>query len=316
VKALEVADGAQGSPPTADRAVARTSVPEPLVSFQSRHRALELVASGNLLGAWAIAQPLHNDETERAWTEVIDWVRCFASSLPIPQKCDIPVLMHRRMAARAALRVELALRAGDIPRAVHGTVAFFEAALWDHVLDRFELTHTKRCGLPVLRRKPDSPAPSGNKLLRNDEPDEREKRNCPFKRLNHDTYLFFEDGAGRFARHYVRSKRLKCLTDAIAKIRDLRNDVAHNEPTPDLMRDAQDRMQEAGLWSKSKPPGFLSQPLVQGPLSELGVEDPGSLRETLIKHVRERLLAFSNASPRVPLGPSSHVAASTGKARP
>jgi len=36
------------------------------------------------------------------------------------------------MAVRAALRVELALRAGDIPRAVHGTVAFFEAALWSN----------------------------------------------------------------------------------------------------------------------------------------------------------------------------------------
>jgi hypothetical protein len=62
---------------------------------------------------------------------VIKWLAHFAASLPLPTACDLAVLSHERMAVRAALRVELALRAGDIPRAVHGTVAFLEAALWD-----------------------------------------------------------------------------------------------------------------------------------------------------------------------------------------
>jgi hypothetical protein len=263
-------------------------VPEPLVSFQSRRRALELIARGNLLGAWAIAEPLHGDETEHAWTRVIEWLACFASSLPIPESCDIPVLTHRRMAVRAALRVELALRAGDIPRAVHGTVAFFEAALWDHLLDRFERTNKKCRGRDALRLKDGVSGPSGRQLLRNDEPDEKEKRNCPFERLDDGTYLFFEDGAGRFSRDYVQSEKLKRLTDAITKIRELRNDVAHNEPTPALMKDARKRMQDASLWSTQNT--FLSQSLIQDVLKELGEPDPAELCDNLIAEVRSRLL--------------------------
>jgi hypothetical protein len=138
VHSLEIADGARANPPGADRAVARSSMPEPLASYQARRRALEFVEKGNLLGAWAVSQPLHDDEVEHEWTQVMEWLACFASSLPIPAPCDIPVLTHQRMAVRVALRVELALRAGDIPRAAHGTVAFFEAALWDHLGERVE----------------------------------------------------------------------------------------------------------------------------------------------------------------------------------
>lgn len=116
VEAFEVADGTKSNPPAVDRAVARTAVPEPLASFQARRRALELVERGNLLGAWAVAEPLHADAIERRWTQVVEWLARFASSLPIPEGCDIPVLSHRRMSVRAALRVELALRAGDIPQ--------------------------------------------------------------------------------------------------------------------------------------------------------------------------------------------------------
>ncbi|HLH72746.1 MAG TPA: hypothetical protein VKX96_05635 [Chloroflexota bacterium] len=67
------------------------------------------------------------------------WLADFAASLPIPDECDIDLLKHPRMAVRAALRVELALLAGDIPRAVHGTVAFFEAAFWDW-LKKYDFT--------------------------------------------------------------------------------------------------------------------------------------------------------------------------------
>src|SRR5262249_11356815 len=104
--------------------------------FQARHRSLELIANGNLLGAWAVARPLQNDAVKPGWTHVVEWLNDFASSMPIHETCDIRALKHERMAVRAALRVELALRARDIPRAVHGTVAFFEAALWDHLKER------------------------------------------------------------------------------------------------------------------------------------------------------------------------------------
>ncbi|HWP01834.1 MAG TPA: hypothetical protein VNL96_00110 [Gemmatimonadaceae bacterium] len=288
VEILEIADGSTAVPPTVDRAVRRGTVPDPLVSFRARRRALELVTKGNLLGAWAVVEPLHAFEAERRWTQVIEWLARFASSLPMPDRCEIPVLTHKRMAVRAALRVELALRAGDIPRAVHGTVAFFEAAVWDHLLDRFDRTNPAQRGSVVLRLKLGAPEPVGPKLLRNDEPDEKNKRNCPFERLSDGTYLFYEDGAGRFARYYVQSESLKKLADAVVGIRYLRNDVAHNEPTPGLMEEARCRMQEAGLWSPND--SFLAQPAVRNVLNELGIQYPVGLCDELIETVRQRLV--------------------------
>jgi hypothetical protein len=132
--------------------------------------------------------------------------------------------------------------------------------------------------------------PEGKKLLRNDATDEEDKRNCPFERLDDGTYLFFEDGAGRFAQRYVESKPLKKLVDAIGKVKHLRNDVAHNEPTPELMKSAREKMQDAKLWSEDDPPQFLKQPLVQDVLKKLGVEEPDLLCERLLETVRARLL--------------------------
>lgn len=133
VKSLEVQDGARQTPPREDRAVPRRQTPEPVASYQARRHALELISSGNLLGAWGAVQHLNRDAIERRWTRVVEWLACFAASQPMSNDCDIPILTHHRMAVRAAIRVELALRSGDIPRAVHGTVAFFESALWDHL---------------------------------------------------------------------------------------------------------------------------------------------------------------------------------------
>jgi len=296
VDALEVADGAQASPPTADRAVARTSVPEPLVSFQSRRRALELIARGNLLGAWAIAEPLHGDETEHAWTRVIEWLACFASSLPIPKGSDVPVLMHKRMAVRAALRVELALRAGDIPRAVHGTVAFFEAAVWDHLGEKTSRHPNKRqfkFHVPPAEDLVRERDPA--KLAALSKAKQRKDRDRPFifkETADGSDWYWIDDNeicAIQIAKHYLELDSLTKLGQALAgDIRELRNDVAHNEPTPALMEAARHRMQRATLWSSSN--GFMSQPLVQAVLRELGEQQPEVLCTKLIAEVRSRLL--------------------------
>ena len=132
VELLEVSDGTLAGPPTRDQAIARRSVPEPPESFRARRHALDLIERGNLLGAWGSVRHLDGDELEHRWTQTIEWLSCFAASLPIPSNCDIPVLAHKRMAVRAAIRVEFGLKSGDIPRAVHGTVAFFESALWEN----------------------------------------------------------------------------------------------------------------------------------------------------------------------------------------
>ncbi|GIV04238.1 MAG: hypothetical protein KatS3mg015_3068 [Fimbriimonadales bacterium] len=285
VKVLEVPDAAIAN--QIDRAVEEKF--HPAAGIRARWQALSLIQKGNLLAAWGAVSHLENQPGQE-WTKVVRWLADFAASLPLAKECDIEVLKHPKMAVRAALRVELALRAGDVPRAVHGTVAFFESALWDHLLEHFERTGNKQRGLDKLRLKEGAPAPLGEKLLRNNVTDEGEKRKCPFEHLDDGTYLFFEDGAGRFAKYYVNSKPLKKLVDPIGNVKHLRNDVAHNEPTPELMQHAHDEMQGAKLWSEDDPPQFLKQPLVQGVLEELGVEEPNLLCEKLLETVRARLL--------------------------
>ncbi|MCC7157635.1 MAG: hypothetical protein IT161_23855, partial [Bryobacterales bacterium] len=71
-------------------------------------------------------------------------------------------------------------------------------------------------------------------------------------------------------------------------IRELRNDVAHNEPTWELMKDARRRMTKASLWSEGGT--FLTQPLVQDVLRELDERNPADLCADLISAVRSRLL--------------------------
>ena len=295
VDVIEIADGTKANPPAADRAVPRTPVSEPLISFQARRRVLELVKRGNLLGAWGVAEPLHSDQAERVWTQVVEWLYCFAASLPMPASCDIPVLTHGRMAIRAALRVELALRAGDIPRAIHGTVAFFEAALWDHLGERA----TRHADANTRRKFSLDPVPAEN-LVRKHEPCESKKpgeedRKRPF--IFRDTadgtdWYWIDDSevcAIQLAKHYLKLDGLTKLGQAVSRdVRELRNDVAHNEPTPDLMNDARCRMQTATLWSKTDT--FLSQPIVQAVLKELGEQAPEKLLTTLLAEVRRRLV--------------------------
>jgi hypothetical protein len=98
--------------------------------------------------------------------------------------------------------------------------------------------------------------------------DEDKKKPFIFKETDeHGDWYWIDDNevcAVMLAKHYLGSETLTSLGQAVNKTRDLRNDVAHNEPTPSLMADARQRMQEAGLWSSSDT--FLSQPLVQAVL--------------------------------------------------
>ena len=73
-----------------------------------------------------------------------------------------------------------------------------------------------------------------------------------------------------------------------SNIRELRNDVAHDEPTPELMNEARTRIQTAALWSNNDT--FLSQPLVQSVLKDLGEQTPERLLENLLTEVRRRLV--------------------------
>jgi hypothetical protein len=282
---MEIADGAKARPPTKDRAVSRHRTPEPAASYQARRQALELITNGNLLGAWGSVQHLASDDTERRWTRVIEWLAHFAASTPMPDDCDIRVLKPPTpMAVRAAIRVELALRAQDIPRAVHGTVAFFESALWDHLGP-----HLSPHPEPKRRLFRADPLPGAN-LIR----EGSEDRGKPFETVEEPDggrwYRVFDDDVCgiRLAKHYLKQEPLERLGQAVSRVRELRNDVAHNEPTPGVMAEARSRMAEASLWSAEG--RFLSMPLVQRVLCDLGESNPDRLCTELISTVRSRLL--------------------------
>jgi hypothetical protein len=209
--------------------------------------------------------------------------------MPVPETCEIAVLTHPRMAVRAALRAELALRAGDIPRAVHGTVAFFESALWDHLGP-----HLTRNNDPKKHRLFSvDPAPTEQLVRRGDGSSDDRRR--PFEVAEEmdgaRRYKVFDDDvcAIKLAKYYLKQGCILKLGQAVSGVRELRNDVAHNEPTPETMNGARDKMVEAQLWS-DKGPQFLVQPLVQCVLRELGEQNPDLLCSDLISSVRARLL--------------------------
>ncbi len=300
---IEVDDGARTGGGQPDKAVSRRRI-DPIEPVRLRKQALSLIERGNLLGA--LGAVAHLDKQTHPWTQTIHWLAQFASSLPfdppLPAGSGLEVLGHSRMAVRAALRVELALRAGDVPRAVHGTVAFFEATLWDKLLERFE-----RSSDPKRRRffkVKNGKAPTCDKLLkRGDGSDEDRKR--PFELKDTidgiDWYWIYDDGGGpaaRIAKYFLHSDALTTFDHALGTgIRELRNDIAHTEPTPELMNDARERMSKKELWSNTAPAAFLSQPLVQAVLKDLGETNPENLLANLLEEVRRHLVAAAVGDP-------------------
>jgi hypothetical protein len=296
VTSLEVPDGAFAAED--DHAVEEQF--HQAAGYRARWHALSLIEKGSLLGAWGAVSHLEGVPGQE-WTQVIKWLAHFASSLPLTTGCDLAVLSHPRMAVRAALRVELALRTGDIPKAVHGTVAFFESALWDGLYERLE-----RSSEPKKHRYfkvVNGNAPAGDKLLRAEGAKDNPTRPFQLKETVDGIawYWVYDNDGGpgaRIAEHFLARTALTAFAKVLAKTNDcdenfysLRNDVAHNEPTPELMNEARTRMQNAGLWSNTDT--FLSQPLAQNILKELGEPCPERLCNDLVSTVRERLLAIS-----------------------
>lgn len=256
------------------------AVPEPFhpaAAIRARWHALDLIQKGNLLAAWGAVSHLENQPGQK-WTQVVRWLADFAASLPIAEECDIEVLKHPKIAVRAALRVELALRAGDIPRAVHGTVAFFEAALWDWLRQRDFVKEDGVTGGNLNEGFTFSVDPSGKRF-----------RKKGTKWYINDFWNGQQEWVNTLGKPGLTSY-FNALTD---DIRDLRNDVAHNEPTQQRMQSATSSMKGAKLWSNDNPPSFLSQPLVQEVLRELEGPQPATLCAKLIEDVRTRLLSIS-----------------------
>ncbi len=248
----------------------------PAALYRARWQALSLIQKGNLLGAWGAVEHLQGIPGQE-WIKVVEWLARFASSLYIPpEECDIPSLKHKSMAVRAALRVEFALRAKDIPRAVHGTVAFFESALRDWLHQRDFAQEDGAKGNLEDGFTFDQP-PTNRRF--------RKRRTDKVWKIDD-----FKEGTEEWL-EVLNKPRLQALESALSgNIRYLRNDVAHNEPTPQRMESARAEMQGSELWSKDDPSKFLSQPLVQNVLEELGIDKPDSLCDKLLETVRTRLL--------------------------
>lgn len=269
------------SPPGAarpERAVRLGEQVPPDEQYRRRRQALELVQRGDFLGAYGLAQTVVGSSFE--WVRVMSWLAKFISAQPLPDDCDIDVLHDRREAVKTAIRVELALLAGDIPRAVHGTVAFFESAWWD--------------------------ALAGNGV------EEIETVNDKGKKVKK---FHIPGSTGQFAQPrwigFTVDQRLESLTllpnprpkltvygQQVVKddVRSLRNDVAHGEPTVELMENARRTMVKAGLWLAEEATadgvaGFLTQSIVQNVLHELDVSDPEELCVNLMAEVRKRVVA-------------------------
>lgn len=215
---------------------------------------------------------------------------------------SLPYLTHEKKAVRAALRVELALRSGDVPRAAQGTVAFLEAAISDHMV-AWGVPH------PEDRRRFRFLKPPPAELIRivdeqkiaelgsNRQREENRKRPLVFVEPDGQSgnWYFVDDSeicAIKLCNHLLKATALAELAQKISKnkLRRLRNDAAHEEPTPEMMDKARQEMVEARLWSPGDPPSFLSQALVQDVLRELGVEAPELLWQHLYTEVRARLL--------------------------
>ncbi len=295
VTALEVPDGNRGQ--QEERAIEESF--HPASGYRARGHALSLIEKGNLLGAWGAVSHLEN-EPGQEWTQITQWLAKWASSLPLPSACDIALLKYDgkgRRAVRSALQVELALRAGNIPAAVHGTVAFFESALVDHLDQR----RTAVMSGSTLRGYRFDPIPDAALVGANGD-----DRSCPFNPINwggerlYKTREYEHWNARTLAQSYLVQTRLSELESAIRdhSLRHLRNDVAHNVPTEAEMDKATQKMRTAKLWSGHNPPQFLCQDLVKNVLAELGiavagVTNPAKLCEKLIGDVEQRILVPS-----------------------
>lgn len=277
---LEIPDATKTGTSTHDQAIEREPGYDPIESYRARHRALELIENGNLLGAWGAVQHLHN-HTASEWTNVVEWLACFASSLPIINKEEkvLSSLTHNEMAVRTALRVELALRAGDIPRAVHGTIAFFEAAFWDWLRKRDLQQEAGYSGGSI----------SDGFTFQQNHPTKEQKTR--FVQRRGKWYIETRKFGIDAWLPKLKKQALSDLWDALTyEIRNLRNDVAHNEPTQALMGQAAAKMSAAKLWSSTAPQSFLSQTLVKDVLSELGFDKPEYLLSGLLEEIRCKLL--------------------------
>ena len=295
---VEVPEPSKGSE-AVDLASERRARTDPSQVVAAKRHALALVEQGSFIAAWGAVAHLHDEPACRPWTRVIRWLYQWASSLPFDdseEECDLSFPSREQRAANAAMRGELALRCADVPRAVQGSVSFFEAAVWDHLYARHieeqaERTKDDRAQFRV------TPDPEEKQAIAAVPATDSQGRKLY-------TINNFSDKSRSIARDYLRrhgpaeTTALLKLESKIPDAQHLRNLVAHGEPRTDRIAQAQQKMEKLQLWSTSAPPRFLSQPLIRDVLAELKVDAPEALCDRLIAEVRRRLRGISSGGAR------------------
>ncbi|MBK7534744.1 MAG: hypothetical protein IPI49_05065 [Myxococcales bacterium] len=282
---LDIPDASKSSNDGLDRAQVRPSRRDPSAVVAAKRHALDLVEKGNFIAAWGAVAHLANDEDCRPWINVLRWLYQWAASLPIDRDCDLSLPATSQRAAHAAIRVELALRCEDIPRAVHATVAFFEAAVWDHLYERHAVEST--VGSNGKQRYRLCPEPQGRSGM-------QEMRELVDGVKQYEIHGYGKNlrtiCEGYLQRHAPEKTAALCrLSERIDPALRRRNMVAHGEPRRENLEEARQQMKDDHFWSASE--RFLEQPEVCDVLRELGVNDPASLCESLIDEVGARLRA-------------------------
>lgn len=287
-----------------DRAIERRRL-DPTELVAARRHALTLVERGNFVAAWGAVAHLEHEPSCQPWVQVIKTLFLWACSLPMDAGHGLPLPSLEQRAASAALRTEAALRCEDWPRAILGTYATFEAAVWDQLYQHHIAGTHHHEGKRLFRLRHAPPAswlgPDGDK-----------PRHAPIKLqltaadgISYYGIECYSDKASKILKDHLKQATpntcaaLLALAQPISQTSGARNVVAHGEPNRDNLEAAKLAFTRQRLWTRSRtasaPTGtlrFTASPLIVAALSELGVDSPESLFERLIDAVRERLLAL------------------------
>ena len=295
---LDVADAKRDLP---ERAVVRSAKTDPAALAAATRHALALVERGDFIAAWGAVA--HLEQTGRI-TPAFRWLYEWAASIPHlaghepPPSFPLPRPDQRALAT--ALRVELALRRGDIARAIHGTYAFYEAAIWDFIYrDHVRSTHALPDGRLVFQLAPEPVLPD---LEDGFEPASSVPERGSGRQTGEPGFFAiknFGKGCKVIRKHYLAphaaepaaTVALKALGEAVTQIELLRNLVAHSEPSRERLASAQEQMRQKKLWSRKQRPSVLTQPLFLDVLAALGISSLEQALASLLADVRARALA-------------------------
>lgn len=260
---LEVADAKRD---LAERAIPRSPKTDPSVVVAATRHALALVERGDFIAAWGAVAHLAPPQI----SPVFRWLYEWATSMPHePGKeppADFPLPRADQRALAAALRVELALRHGDIAHAIHKTFAFFEAAIWDLLhRDHIQGPHAPDAPLSFVLHPPPLDDAEGNL--------KPEAKHPGHHRVKNYGIGSFEIRKRYLAKHTPSTASiapLKAFADAVGQVEDFRNMIAHGEPQRARLGAAREKMGQLRLWSRKRVPSITTQPLFQDVLAALG----------------------------------------------